>query len=178
MPSSEALRNPNGPAFTLRKHDGDGLRAKGESYDMREFGDFTAGVGHIFFHPGTRAPPIPPFAELTSFMAAHPTNPIVVDHNRKDGNPCEDPHAVFAQLQVDGQGKPVTGPNNVPKIRLFTVAADTRGSRAFEPATHVKNGTQYEGVDIHNWGIVNFDAAYKGRSLSVTFGNIFSALMD
>lgn len=179
MPSDEALRSPTGPAFTLRKHQGCGLPKQGSIYDMREFSDYTTSVGHIFFHPGTRSPPIPPFAELQAFATANPATPVVVDYDRADGNPCEDAHIVFAELEVSNDiathGSIVTGANNVPKIRLFTVAAD-HASRAFDPATHFKEGTQYEGVDIHNWEIVNFDRAYQAATLSGTFRKVFKAL--
>ena len=71
-------------------------------------------------------------------MAANPAIPIVVQHNRSDGNPCQDPYIILAELQLD------TG--NVSIIRLFTIVANVRGSGAFDPATHVKDSTQYEGV--------------------------------
>lgn len=179
MPSSASLRSPNGPSFTLREHNGDGLPEEGYTYDMREFNDHTTSVGHLFFHPDTREPPIPPYADLQAFMAARHTTPVVVDHDRRDGNPCERPHIVFAELSVstsiNDAGRPLLRAGNVPTIRLFTIAAGNTG-RAFDPTTHFKSGKQYEGVDIHNWSIVNFDKAYQAATLSETFRKIYDQL--
>lgn len=183
MPSEAKLRNAGGPAFTLRAFDSAGgnytMPERGEAYDMREFSDNTTSVGHLYLHPGTRRPPIPPYAELQAFAAANPNMPIVVDHDRNDGNPCEAPHIVLATLAMN-TSVVKTSPllldaNNVPTIRLYTVAAD-HAFRAFDPATHHKNGKQHEGINILDWGMVNFDEGYQADTLVGTFRKIFDAL--
>jgi hypothetical protein len=141
---------------------------------MRELDETCISVGHIFFHPGTRRPPIPPLAQLQAFIANHPELPIVVDTDRPD--PCEAAHIVLAQflcnhdndIGVDSSGNPI--------IYLYTIAADHR-SRAFDPATHFKDGEQMEGVDIFNWNVVNFDATYRtATSLSELYRRVYRDL--
>lgn len=129
MPSDERLRNPGGPAFKLRAFNNFGkytMPKEGTRYNMREFDNSTTSVSHLYFHPDTRRPPIPPFAELQAFIANNPDTPVIVDRDRKDSNPCEMPHLLFATL-VCSQGKLTLGAGNIPTIHLFTVAADNAG---------------------------------------------------
>jgi hypothetical protein len=91
------LRNHDGPEYYLRPVDGnDAPRPQGSQYDAREL-ETSLSVGHIYFHPGTRQPPIPPFADLQAFMVERPKLPIVVDRSNPQ-SPCEAPHIVLAQL--------------------------------------------------------------------------------
>lgn len=168
MPSEESLRNPGGPAYTLRKHSGDDLWETGYRYTTNDFPGSCTSVGHVYFHPGTRGPPTPPYAELQAFIAANPSTPVVVSHSPPGGNSCEVPHILFARLEVASD-------NQAPIVHLFTVAADNRGI-AFDPATHVKNGTQYEGVNVLDWSMCNFDKCYQAVTLPDTYGKILEDL--
>lgn len=181
MPSSRKLQNVDGPAYTLREHHGDGLRKQGDAYNEREFDDNTICVGHLYFHPAMRydtaLSPVLSSTELQQYMAARPRAPLVVNN----ASHRERPHNVFAELSVsihvDDVGAPLLDANNIPIIRLFTIAADSM-NMAFDPATHFKNGKQYEGVEIHNWSLVSFDEKFRAATLSSTFRKIFKFITE
>lgn len=164
----------SGPGYVLRKAT-NGLRDKGEPYSMHELPDDCVSVGHVYFHPGTRKPPIPPFADLEAYMAAHPDLPIVIDNERKDGRKCETPHILLARFVVNQQGEVGVDQDGHAVISLFTIAADNY-SKAFDPATHVKQGTQYEGVDIFDWTMCNFDSEYVRESLGEVYRRVYQDL--
>jgi hypothetical protein len=169
------LRNHDGPEYYLRPVDGnDAPRPQGSQYDAREL-ETSLSVGHIYFHPGTRQPPIPPFADLQAFMVERPKLPIVVDRSNPQ-SPCEAPHIVLAQLHRDAAGEFALDGNGNPLIHLYTIAADNY-SRAFHPATHVKGGEQKAGVDILDWTTVNFDPEYSCQTLRETFRLIYRDLL-
>jgi hypothetical protein len=142
---------------------------------MRELGDACTSVGHVYFHPDTRSPPIPPFAELEAFIAANPEIPVVVDTDRK--TPCEAPHILLATFVIHNDGSIGLDRNGNVLISLYTIAADCY-SRAFDPATHVKNGEQKEGVDIFDWGMCNFDSEYRSPQLRETYRRIYRDLRE
>jgi hypothetical protein len=128
---------------------------------MRNF-DGCVQAGHIYFHPGTRKPPIPPAAALEAFADAHPELPIVTETDRV----VEVPHLVLARFLTRGGSNIDTGEvdevavdeDGRAIILLFTVAADHRG-RCFDPSTHFKMGKQHNGVKIFDWDAVNFDSS-------------------
>lgn len=157
-PLPSELRNYGGPTHALRRATNE-MRARGSSYDMRELPKDCLNVGHIFFYPSTRKPPIPPFAELEAYMAANPDLPIVVNDNREDGNKCEYPHILVAQFVRDDNGQVGVDAHGNAIISVFTIAVDCF-KKAFDPATHFKNGTQYAGVDIFDWDMCNFNDDY------------------
>lgn len=167
------MRNLGGPAYALRTAPDGELREKDSAYDMRELGDVTTAVGHVYFHPGTRKPPIPPAAEVEAFAAANPDLPIVVDYTHS--SPCEVPHIVLARFVEHGDGRIGLDRNGNVFVSLFTIAADNY-SRAFDPATHIKGGDQKEGVDIFDWEMVNFDSQFRKKHLSETYRCIYGVL--
>ena len=177
MPTSSDLTNiRHGPAFTLRKHTGDGVPAEGTEYDPEEYNDeMTYHVGSLFFHERSRRPPV-------LYRYSHtkvPSLTIRWDHarcgEREDGKKCELGHHVFAQGLETLAGSPLLNRHGHPVVRLFTIGYSVR-NKAFDPATHFFDGVQYEGVDIHNWGMVNFLPQFQAEELSATFVKVYRAV--
>jgi hypothetical protein len=158
--------------FALAEND---LPKASERLSPNDFGDDTISVGHIYFRPGTRAPPIPPFSVLDAYKTAHPNAPIVVDTDRSD--PCEDPHFVFARFVNNLDNKVGAAANDGAIVRLFTVAAGSDGVH-FDMATHFKDGVQYEGTDVFEWDDVNFNTEFTkgGNGVAAVYRSISAVL--
>lgn len=175
MPSKRI--NHGGPEFELSECGPDEARAEGTILDTGEFDGDSVQAGHIYFHPGTRAPPLPPAADVQAFVAAHPELPLVFETDRV----VEVPHLVLARFvcksggcDMDGDDEVAVDEDGCPLILLYTVAADNSG-RCFPPSTHVKNGKQHDGVKIFDWSAVNFDASL-GRTPREAWLALYRAL--
>jgi hypothetical protein len=127
--------------------------------DLRSFDDCVQ-AGHIYFHPGTRKPPIPPAADLKAYVAAHPELPIKIESDRV----VEVPQLVLASflthggIDIDtGEDKIAVNEDGRAIILLFTVTADTQG-RCFNPSAYRRMGKQHNRAKIFNWNAVNFDS--------------------
>ncbi|KAF2023344.1 hypothetical protein EK21DRAFT_118864 [Setomelanomma holmii] len=62
-----------------------------------------------------------------------------------------------------------------PLTSLFTIAAEY-ASRPFDLATHGRGGQQKEGLDIFDWGMVNFDEEYRGERICEAFRAMYRDL--
>lgn len=136
----------------------DEAEPKGTELNMRKFNNCVQ-AGHIYFHPGTRKPPILPAATLKAFVDAHPELPIVIESDRV----VEVPHLVLACFLTSGgigikpsEDKVAVDERGRAIILLFTAAADNRGYY-FDPSTHFKMGKQHNRMRIFNWTTVHFD---------------------
>ena len=179
-PPTLATLQGNSPGYQLRDEGEDFLREQGEPVDMRELFDGDAGclqVGHLYLYPGNRHTTVDaPFDQVQAWAAAHPDAPIVLDETRRR----EEPHFVLANFVRDrdtrGDWQVAVSSNGDPIIRLYTFCANN-ACRALDPATHKKNGVQYLGLHVQDWGIVEFDADLRKGSLQETWAEVYEELL-
>ena len=70
--------------------------------------------------------------------------------------------------------------NGTVLIRLLTIGCDNKGSRVNLRTSHVNNGMRWEGVEIADWSIVNFDARFQkdNATLDEIYVRIYRVLCD
>jgi hypothetical protein len=174
LPTRKRITNWGGSPFSLTPGDLDDMLTAGSRLDARQFGDSVLPVGHVYFHPGSRDSAVPPFAEVEAFVEANPRAPVVVDKRVPD-QPAEFPHLVLASFVINDQ-RALQFRGGRPVLNLFTVAAGHDG-KAFDPASHFKDGKQHTGVQIHDWSMVNFDSPFQHSNICETFRLVYSCVL-
>jgi len=147
---------------------------------MRQLPDTITSVGHLYFNPASRNGNAALTADPSVFMADTPKAPVVTADGPNSKR--EVPHLVFASFILDEQANGVdvgAQGNGAVAVRLYTMACDNN-SRRFPMTSHFKDGEQFEGVEILDWRIVNFDNRLKppGASLPQVYAKVYETLLE
>jgi hypothetical protein len=108
-------------------------------------------------------------------MVANPNVPIDTNLVHGNSNRRESPHALLACLDIHETGNSGSNGANEPVIHPYTIAVDKYGI-VMEPEIDFRNGKQYKGTNIFDWGMCNYNPFYRGDTLGETFRRVYGVL--
>jgi len=131
-------------------------------------------VGTLYFHQDSRDTPKPPALDVEDFHLTHLNHPMVIrDTENSIEKVGQDVYARF--LFSDDRERAIRGTaTDAPLVVLYTSISNVTHVPEYRDAYTIE-GKQFQGMDILDWDVVSFMAAYR-RDESETVQEVYRTI--